>query len=494
MDQFAQFIDAAASRMYWPWTVCLALATAAFFSFRTGFVQLRRFREAVRTMVATQQAGAGGAISPFQAFMTGRAATIGTGNIIGVATAIISGGPGALFWIWVYGFLATSVKFSEAVLGLKFRIARGEQTLSGPMYYLRDGLGSPALAWLYALIAAIAVLFTTPFTQPNSIAGVLDAQFERQQLTLGEWSARHDEATKATNDDEAAAVELEDDAAPIPEPFRVDLNRLVIGLVLAVLTWLVIIGGVKSIGRAAEKLSPLKVALYMIGGLIVIGSNITRVPEVLSLVFREAFSLRAGLGTAEGAAVWVALRFGLARGMYANEAGYGTAAVVYGVAKSDRPEQQGLNAMMEVFIITFITSTISALTILLTDMWKMPKVEAPVAVSSAFESAMPTVGGWMLAVSVFLFGYTTLLGWSFYGEQYLEYLFGRRIIMPYRWLYCCLIPLGAIAKVDLVWAWGDILNGAQIFPNLIGLFALSGLAASFAKRHDESSTTSRPAN
>jgi AGCS family alanine or glycine:cation symporter len=481
MEQFATFIQNAADQMYWPWAVSICLATAAFFSFRTGFVQLRRLGEAFRTMVATQQAGAGGAISPFQAFMTGLAATIGTGNIVGVATAIVSGGPGALFWIWVYGFLATAVKFSEAALGLKFRIARGEQTLSGPMYYLRDGLGSPALAWLYALIAAIAVLFTTPFTQPNSIAGVLDSQLKHQQIDLGQWTIGGEQAAASANPQ-----------APAAEPFRIDLNRLAIGVTLAVLTWLVIIGGVKSIGRAAEKLSPFKVGFYMIGGLIVIGMNIGRLPEVLATVFHEAFSLRPVAGAAAGGLMATvmgnSLRYGLARGMYANEAGYGTAAVVYGVAKSDRPEQQGLNAVMEVFIITFVTATISALAILLTGSWTIKDIKGPAAVSEAFNTAMPNVGGWMLAFSVFLFGYTTLMGWSLYGEQYLEYLFGRKIIMPYRWIYCLLIPLGAIAKVDLVWAWGDILNGAQIFPNLIGLFALSGLAAKFARSSSTSST------
>src|SRR5690606_9765956 len=237
------------------------------------------------------------------------------------------------------------------------------------------------------------------------------------------------------------------------------------GLLLAVLTWLVTIGGVKSIGRAAERLSPLKVGLYMVGGLVVIATHITALPETLALVFREAFSRDACLGTAEGAAVWVALRYGLARGAYANEAGYGTAAVVYGVAKSSRPEQQGLNAVMEVFIITFVTSTISALSILLTGVWNKGETSAAV-VADAFNMAMPTVGGWMLAISVLLFGYTTLIGWAFYGEQFLEYLFGPRIIMPYRWLYCVLIPFGAVAKVDTVWAWGDILNALQIFPNL----------------------------
>ena len=273
---------------------------------------------------------------------------------------------------------------------------------------------------------------------------------------------------------------------------EVSLDRLAIGAVLAVLTWLVIIGGVKSIGRVAEKLSPLKVGFYLIGGLVVIATHITRLPEVLQLVFHEAFSSRAGLGTAEGAAVWVALRYGLARGAYANEAGYGTAAVVYGVAKSDRPDQQGLNAVMEVLIITFVTCTISALTILLTDTWKIQDIQSADAVSEAFNTAIPVAGGWMVAFSVFLFGYTTLMGWSFYGEQFLEYLFGARIIMPYRWVYCLLIPLGAVLKVDLVWAWGDILNGSQIFPNLIGLIVLSGIAATYARRSSATDKLVRP--
>ena len=459
MNDLAEKIDWLATAMYWPWTVGILLAMGFFFTVRTRFVQVRRFPEAVRAMASRQQSGAAGALSPFQTFMMGIAATIGTGNIAGVATAIIKGGPGALFWIWVYGFLATSVKFSEAVLGLKYRVTRDGETLAGPMYYLRDGVKSPALAWIYALIAGIACLFTTPFTQPNSVAVAVDSQMKNRDWDVGKLLP-------------ASTLEWLGDVEP---------NRLAIGILLAVLTWLVTIGGVKSIGRAAERLSPLKVGLYMVGGLVVIATHITALPETLALVFREAFSRDACLGTAEGAAVWVALRYGLARGSYANEAGYGTTAVVYGVAKSERPDQQGLNAVMEVFIITFITSTISAMTILLTGAWKKAGVESSDAVAEAFNASMPTVGGWMLAISMFLFGYTTLMGWAYFGEQFLEYLFGRWIVKPYRWIYCFLIPLGAVAKVDLVWAWGDILNGSQIFPNLIGILALSGVAAFYAK-------------
>jgi AGCS family alanine or glycine:cation symporter len=456
MEDIAELIKSAADVMFMPWTVGLLLFTGVFFTVRTGFVQVRRLPEAARTMLTARQTDSRGSLHPFQAFMMALAATIGTGNIAGVATAIVSGGPGALFWIWCYGFFAMAIKFAEAVLGLEFRIARGEQTLAGPMYYLRDGIKSPALAWTFALVAGMACLFTTPLTQPNSVAVAVANEFERQELGFAAWHWGETE---------------------------ISTNRFLVGCVLAVLTWLVIVGGVKSIGRAAEMLSPIKVGLYMFGGLIVIGLNISNFPEVMSLVFREAFSLNAGIGVASGYTVWTALRYGLARGAYANEAGYGTAAVVYGVAKSSHSEQQGLNAVMEVFIITFVTSTISALTILLTGVWNQGAKSSAV-VAEAFNSAMPNVGGWMLAVSVFLFGYTTLLGWAFYGEQFLEYLFGPKIITPYRWCYCVLIPFGAIAEVETVWAWGDILNGLQIFPNLIGLFLLSGLAATAAKRKE----------
>jgi alanine or glycine:cation symporter, AGCS family len=202
------------------------------------------------------------------------------------------------------------------------------------------------------------------------------------------------------------------------------------------------------------------------------------------MVFREAFSMEAARGGATGTVMMVAIRYGIARGVYANEAGYGTAAVFYGIAKSSRPEQQGLAAMIEVFIISFVTSSISALSILVTGAWAIQDTTGPAAVPQAFNAAMPmgNAGGWMVGVSVFLFGYSALIGWAYYGEQFLEYLFGPRIIVPYRWLYCLLIPFGAVAKVDLVWAWGDILNGMQVFPNVIGLIGLSGLAAKYAAR------------
>jgi alanine or glycine:cation symporter, AGCS family len=475
MDNLAILIQTAADWFAYP-LVAVVMASALFFTIRLRFVQFFRFREAIRETIASRQSGASGALSPLQAFMTALAATIGTGNIAGVATAIVSGGPGALFWIWCYGILAMATKFAEASLGMHFRVAHGETVLAGPMYYLRDGLKSPALASTFAFVAGLGVVLTTPLSQTNSVAVVLKSEF--------------------------------------------NLNPWILGIVLAVLTWLVIVRGIKSIGRAAEKLSPLKVGLYLVGGLVVILTHISKLPEVLAMVFHDAFSPHAAAGGAVGFSVMTAVSFGIRRGVYANEAGYGTAAVAYGTAKSQRPEQQGLAAMMDVFIISFITSSISALAILLTGVWNSGEVRAmtippgtgiistgdvgmaatsvtafsaqfayarqsgstsSAAVAQAFNTAMPTYGGWMVAISVFLFGYTVLIGWSFYGEQFFEYLFGPRVIMPFRWAYCLLIPLGAVAKIEAVWAWGDIFNGLQVFPNVIGLIGLSGIAAAYAR-------------
>ena len=421
----------ASDAVFGPWTMALLFGTGLFLTFRLRFVQIVRFGDAVRAMVPSGDSATSGALSPFQSFMTALGATIGTGNIAGVATAVVTGGPGAVFWIWAYGFFATAIKFTEAVLGLEFRVVGGQGLSAGPMHYLRDGMKMPRLGWLYALIAGIAALTTTPFTQPNSIAVVWQSQF--------------------------------------------GIRTWVSGLIIAVLAWLVIIGGIKSIGRAAEKLAPLKVGLYLVGGLIVIVTHAGELPSVFALILREAFSAGGLIGGTAGVGMMVAMRYGIARGIYANEAGYGTAAVAYATARSRDPLQQGLNGVMEVFIVSFVTSSISALTILVTGVWRSGLTSTAV-VAQAFETTIPK-GGWIVALCAFLFGYTTLIGWAYYGEQFLEYVFGPRVTVPYRWVYCILIVFGAIGKVDLIWAWGDLMNGLQIFPNLVGVIGLSGIAA-----------------
>jgi AGCS family alanine or glycine:cation symporter len=309
------------------------------------------------------------------------------------------------------------------------------------MYYLRDGLRSPALAWIYAAVAGVAALTTTPFTQPNSMAVAVYAVFG-----VPTW---------------------------------------IVGVLIAALTWLVIVGGISSIGRAAERLAPLKVGLYLVGGIVVILTFANRLPEVLSLVLREAWTTRSAMGFG----IFVAMRYGVARAIYANEAGYGTAAVAYGTAKSVNPTEQGLQAVMEVFIVSFVTTTISALTILVTGVAQQsmaarqagaPFVTSTAAVAGAFNAAVPAVGGWVVAFCAVLFGYTTLVGWAYYGEQFLAYVCGPRIVVPYRWIYCLLIPFGAVLRPEAVWAWGDLMNALQVFPNVVGLVALSGVVARFA--------------
>ena len=451
MAEIANTIDVFATWLFRNLVMWLLLGVGLFLTLRFNFVQIRRLPEAFRAMIAQQSKGAsGGALTPFQAFMTALGASIGTGNIAGVATAIITGGPGALFWIWVYGFVATAVKFSEAVLGVKYREAQGESVRTGPMYYLRDGLKSPALAWIYALVAGVAALTTTPFTQPNSIAVAVNTVFG-----VPTW---------------------------------------IVGVVVAVLTWAVIIGGVKSIGRVAEKLSPLKVGLYLVGGLIVIGTFADRLPYVFSMVFREAFATQSAMGFG----MFLAMRYGIARAVYANEAGYGTAAVAYGTAKTTDPSQQGLQAVMETFIVSFVTATISAMVILVSGIAEVsmsarqvgqPFLTSTAAVAEAFNLAIPTVGGWIVAFCAFLFGYTTLIGWAYYGEQFLEYILGRSVTIPYRWIYCLLIPFGAVARPEVVWAWGDLMNALQVFPNVIGLIGLSGIAAVYARSRRTPTTT-----
>lgn len=429
-----------ASNLVWgPWTIALLLGTGLFLTLRYRFIQLRRLPEALRLLRGGRVGAGAGALSPFQAFMTGLGASVGTGNIAGVATAIVTGGPGAVFWIWCYGFFATTIKLTEAMLAVRFRSAKAERLSTGPMHYLEQGIGSRKLGLLYAAVAGVAALTTTPFTQPNSVAVVFHSE-----LGVPTW---------------------------------------VVGVAIAILVWAVTIGGVKSVGRVASRLAPTMVTLYLVGGLVVIVAFAGRIPETLALIFREAFSMKAAAGGGVGVGMMVAMRYGLARGIYANEAGYGTAAVAYGTAQTDRPARQGLNAMVEVYIVSFVTSTISAMTVLLSGEWATSGLKSTALVAKAFSTVIP-YGGLLVMLCVLLFGTSCMIGWGYYGEQFLHYVFGDRVVMPYRWIYAGLAIVGATRSVDLVWAWGDLMNGLQIFPNLIGVLGLSGLVAKML-REDE---------
>ncbi len=444
-----EFWAQAAAFVWGPITVFLLLGTGIYLSCRLRLKHLRNFRlgwkYAARGAAAPGDSNAPGVISPWQSMMTMLAGAIGNGNIAGVATAIATGGPGAIFWMWVSGLFAMATKYSEAILGFRYRkLLDDGGVVGGPMYYLREGVRSPALAWIFAFLAGMAAMTTGPLAQTNSMALVLSTEFH------------------------------------IPKWFS--------GFGVSVGTWLVVIGGLRSIARFAEKLVPLKILLYVGGSLYVILADFRAVPDTLRLIFAHAFTPTAALGGFAGASVLLAARLGAARGLYANEAGLGTAAMAYGAARSKDPVRQGLIAMADVFVITFVTCTMTALVVTVTGKWS-GGLTSTALVASAFNSRIPLVGGWMVAVSSFLFGYSNLIGWCYYGEVCFRYILSRRIVKVYAWIYCALIFVGAVAEVRTVWDYADTMNGLQIFPNLLAVILLAPQVAALTRDYFP-----RPAN
>jgi alanine or glycine:cation symporter, AGCS family len=426
------FWEQAAAFVWGPFTVVLLMGTGLYLSYRLRLSHLRNFRLAWRLASRLGERGDDkvvGDISPWQSMMTMLAGAIGNGNIAGVATAIATGGPGAIFWMWASGLVAMATKYSEALLGLEYRVQLEDGSVAGgPMYYLRNGVHSPVLAWCFAFLAGMAAMTTGPLAQTNSMALVLRTEFH--------------------------------------------IPKAVTGLIIAVGAWLVVIGGIKSIARIAEKLVPLKIILYVGGSLYVILSDIHLLPQTIRLIFAHAFTPTAALGGFAGASVILAARLGAARGLYANEAGLGTAGMAYGAAKSQNAVRQGLIATVDVFVITFVTCTMTALVVTITGLWS-GGLTSTALVAAAFNTRIPLVGGWMVALSSFLFGYSNLIGWSYYGELCFRYIFSSRVVRLYAWIYCGLIFVGAVAEVRTVWDYADTMNGLQIFPNLIGLFILA---------------------
>ena len=433
-----EFWSEAAGLVWGPATVALLMGTGIYLSIRIRFTHLRKFYLGCKCAfqsAAGKQAGDAdvpGMISPWQSMMTMLCGAIGNGNIAGVSTAIAVGGPGAIFWMWACGLFAMAIKYSEAILGLRYRAPLpGGGTGGGPMYYLRNGVRSPLLAWLFAFLAGMAAMTTGPLAQTNSMALALNTAFG------------------------------------VPQWFS--------GAVIALAVWLVVIGGIKSIARFAEKLVPLKIIIYVGGSLYVIFAHAQLLPQTIALIFKSAFTPTAAAGGFAGASVLLAARLGAARGLYANEAGLGTAGMAYGAARSLSPVRQGLIAMVDVFIITFVTCTMTALVVTVTGKWidRSPDLLSTALVAAAFNTSIPVIGSWMVAVSSTLFGYSNLVGWSYYGELCFGYIFRTNVLKAYAWIYCGLIFVGAIIGVRVVWDYADTMNGLQIFPNLIALLILA---------------------
>lgn len=372
-----------------------------------------------------------GDITPFQALMTALSATIGTGNIAGVATAIVMGGPGAVFWMWLTALFGMATKYAEAVLAVKYReVDELGQHVGGPMYYINNGLGKNWrwLAWLFALFGMLAAFGIGNMVQANSVADALNTQLQ------------------------------------IPATLS--------GAVMTLLAAGVIVGGIKRIADVAAMLVPLMAFSYMAASLYVIGVNIELVPGAFRLIVESAFSGTAAIGGFVGAGVWAAIRFGVARGIFSNEAGLGSAPIAHAAAQTKDPVQQGMVAMLGTLIDTLLVCSMTALVIVISGVWLDGENGAALS-TLAFDRSLPGWGGYIVVCGLSVFAFTTLLGWSYYGERCAEYLFGVRIIWPYRLLWLVAIPLGAMGKLTIIWLLADVLNGLMALPNLLALALLS---------------------
>ncbi len=372
-----------------------------------------------------------GDISPFQALTTSLATVVGNGNIAGVCTSIAMGGPGAVFWMWVLAALGMATKMVETFLGQKFRRSLPDGSVAGgPMYYLRWGMKLPWLAGAYAVFMSAKATFSTPLIQSNSIALALTSE-----LGLKPWIS---------------------------------------GLGLAVLTWIVIVGGIRYIGKVTEFLSPFMVLLYIFGGLFTIFAFYARIPAAFSMILVGAFKPSALGGGIAGLTVAKAIRYGMARGTYSNEAGTGTAAVLHAAARTSEPARQGFLGALDTFIDTMVICSITALSVLTSGAWTHGTSTEMTA--NAFNLALPTLGGLIVAASSFLFGYSSLIAVTYYGKIALRYLLGDWIHRPYDWIFCVFIFIGANMEVEAAWSAGDLVNGLMAFSNLVGVLGLSGLA------------------
>ncbi len=434
----------------WVWglpMIILLVGTGLFLTFILRGLQFRKLAHALYLgLIKRKEPGdQPGDISHFQALMTALSATVGTGNIAGVATAITVGGPGALFWMWVTGLVGMATKYAEAVLAVKYRVKdKAGNMCGGPMYYISRGLGWKKLAKSFAFFGAIAAFGAGNLVQSNSVAAVIDANF--------------------------------------------GIPTIVTGFVLMVATGAVIIGGIKSIGRITGLLVPIMIVFYIFGALAILLLNIDQVPAALALVFESAFNPTAASGGFLGAGVMQALRMGVARGIFSNESGLGTAPIAAAAAKTKHPVTQALISMTQTFIDTIVVCSMTGLVIIMTGTWTSGTTGAALT-SNAFQAGLPgTWGSLIVAISLVLFAYSTIVGWSYYGEKSIEYLLGEKSVKPYRIIFAAVVWVGATMKLSLVWGLSDIFNGLMAFPNLVGIIALSPIVVKETRSYFASKT------
>lgn len=454
MDAINNLVNFLNGLVWGPPMLMLILGTGCFLMIRLRLMPLLRIKQGVKSLWQGRVKGdpETGLISPFQALMTCLAATVGTGNIAGVATAIFWGGPGALFWMWCTALVGMATKYSEVVLAVHYRERdKNGEHVGGPMYAIKNGLG-PRWAWLaalFALFGGFAGFGIGNMVQANSMAQALESSF---------------------------AVDV----------------RLT-GFLTMIIVAAVILGGIRRIGKVAASLVPFMCVVYVLTAIVVLFINLSAIPAAFSLIFTHAFAPAAATGGFAGAAVMAAIRYGVARGIFSNEAGLGTAGIAQAAGTSDNPVKSGLIGMMGTFIDTIIICTMTGLAIISSGVWSSGESGAALSIA-AFESALPGIGGHVLTLSLILFTFTTILGWSYIGERCWSYLFGVKTILPFRIFWVIAVYWGATAQLDFVWLLADTLNGLMAVPNLIALIILSpvvvGLTRSyFAQRGSQEKAT-----
>lgn len=437
MEAISSILGSVSSFVWGPVMLVFLLGVGVYLTLGLRAIPWRKLGTAMAYMWRSRKdKTADGEITGFQALMTAMSATVGTGNIAGVATAIAIGGPGALFWMWITALFGMATKYSEAVLAVKYREVDDKgNNVGGPMYYIRNGMGKNWgwLAFMFALFGMLAGLGIGNSIQSNSVALAV-----RDSFNIPTW---------------------------------------VTGLTLALLAGAVILGGIKRIGTVAAKLVPLMAILYIIGALVVIISNIGAVPAAFETIITHAFTGTAATGGFAGATIAMAIQFGVARGVFSNEAGLGSAPIAHAAAKTDNPIRQGTIGMLGTFFDTLVICTLTGLVIIISGLWTTGETSSALS-SAAFSAGLPGFGGYVVTIGLVVFAFTTILGWSYYGERCAEYIFGTKIVLPYRILWILVIPLGALAAgehewIKLLWLTADILNGLMAIPNLIALAVLS---------------------
>ena len=435
--ELISLINAKINGFVWgPVMLALLIGSGLFLSIKTGFLQFRKFGFMLKNTILgvfskNQHEKDTSGVSPFQAVATAMAGTIGTGSIAGLATAIVSGGPGAVFWMWISALLGMVTKYSEIVLSLLFREKNEEgRWVGGPMYYIKNGIKVKWLAALFAIFAMLACLGTGNATQSNSIAVALES-------TTG-------------------------------------IAPLITGIVLTIIVACVILGGMKRIASVNEKLVPFMAVFYVICSVVALIINADKIPAAFALIFREAFNFRAAAGGAAGYGIMLAMHYGFARGVFSNEAGLGSAPIAHAASSTKDPVKQGLWGMFEVFFTTIIICTFSALIILTTGIWEGGELNGAALSIASFNSIIPGVGGFIVTLATIFFALSTILGWAYYGEVSVEFLSknSKKAVFIYRLIYVAFVFIGAVGSLDLIWSISETMNGLMAIPNLIAIIGL----------------------